>query len=188
MPEIIKQFNWVDIFVAIVLFRVIYISIKTGLPIELFKILGTLSAIYLALHYYSSASSAMISALPLIKERVNVDFLNFVAFLILAIFGYIVFMALRMLFYRFMKMEAAPNLNKWGGLVLGIFRSFLLAGLLTYTLAICGIGYLKDSIASSYTASRVANIAPNTYSWLWSNIGSKFMPGDKFNEHILRFK
>ena len=51
--EIIKQFNWVDIFVIILSVRVLYIAVKNGLPVELFKLLGTIAAIYLSLHYYT---------------------------------------------------------------------------------------------------------------------------------------
>ncbi len=49
--NIIKQLNWVDIFVLIVLLRTAYISRKAGLPREFFKLLGTVLAIYLSLHF-----------------------------------------------------------------------------------------------------------------------------------------
>ena len=50
--EFLKGLNWVDVFVVILLIRITYIAVKTGLSVEVFKSLGTVCAVYLALHYY----------------------------------------------------------------------------------------------------------------------------------------
>ncbi len=187
MPiDIIKQFNWVDIFVVIVVFRICYISLKNGLAKEFFKLLGTLTAIYISLHYYIVICDFIRKSLP--TEKVPLEFLDFLVFTVLAILGYLVFVLLRSIFHRFIKMEAVPKLNKWGGLVLGILRSFLLAGLIIFMLAISSIGYFKKSTENSYFGKRFFNIAPNTYSWLWNTITSKFMTAEKFNNKVTEFQ
>ncbi len=182
---IIKQFNWVDILVIIILFRIGYIAIKNGLLWEFFKLLGTILAVYLSLHYYTLLSDMMGQRLPSIKEKAPLEFLDFLSFVVLAIIGYLIFVSLRIVFHRFIKMEAVPNLNKWGGLVLGIGRGFLLAGLITFMLAISSINYLRNSVNDSYSGRQLFKVVPNTYSWLWNNIASKFMTGEKFNKTIL---
>jgi uncharacterized membrane protein required for colicin V production len=171
--EMIKQFNWLDILIIIILFRIGYIATKIGIPVEFFKFLATIVALYLSLHYYTNLSDWLVQRVP-----------NFLSFLFLAIVGYLILVPPRMVFSRFIKMEATPNLNKWGGLVLGIARGFLLVSLVTFTLVISGSGYLKKSVTNSYLARRVFNVAPKTYAWLWKAIVSKFMSGEKLNEAI----
>ena len=92
MPlKFITELNWVDILVLILIFRVCYISLRTGLVVEFFKLFGTLAAIYLSLHYYP-AVSGMIKDIPGAK---------YISFFALAAAGYIFFVILRMIFYRF---------------------------------------------------------------------------------------
>jgi len=182
LPEVIRQFNWVDIFVIIVLLRTIYIAVKNGLTSEAFKLPGIIFALYLSLHYYTTVSDLIQERLP-VKEM-PLEFLDFIFFLILATFGYLVFVLLRNLFCRFIKMEAAPNFNRWIGLFLGIARSFFLVGLLTFGLAISSINYLKVSTRNSYLGSQFCQIAPATYTWIWNNITSKFMAQEKLNPAI----
>jgi uncharacterized membrane protein required for colicin V production len=187
MLEIIKKLNWVDLFVIILLFRIGYVAIKSGFSVELFKLLGTTAAIYMSLHYYTAFSDwiAKSSHIPISKESMPLEFMDFISFLILAIAGYIIFVGLRIGLYRFIKMEAVPVLNKWGGLVLGILRGFLLAGLIIFMLAISTLTYLRNSAIKSYLGKGLFKVAPATYSWLWGNITSKFMTNEKFNKTIL---
>jgi len=181
--ETIRQFNWVDIFVVILLLRIGYIALKSGLTIELFKLLGIILATYLSLHYYISWAGFM-QGLGAMK-KIPLEFLSFVSFLTLAVLGYLVFVVLRSLFYRFIKMEAVPNLNKWGGFILGIARGILLVSLIMFILAISPIGYFKNSVNGSYLGKRIIKFSPTTYSLIWNNLASKFMAKEKFNEAVL---
>lgn len=185
LTDIIKQFNWLDILVIIILFRIGYISVKTGVPVEFFKLLGTLATIYLSLHYYTTLADWIVQRTPLAKEKAPLEFLDFVSFLFLAIVGYFIFISLRVVFSRFIRMEATPNLNRFAGLALGIARGFLLAGLIIFMLVISSSSYLRNSVINSYLGKRMFKIAPNTYSWLWNKVASKFVSGEKLNETLL---
>ena len=180
--NVIKQINWVDIFIVIILFRVCYAAVNTGLPIEIFKILGTISAIFLSLHYYSYFAG-FVQKFAGIKS-VSVGFYSLSSFAILAILGYMVFLILRNFFSRLMSLETVTGLNRWLGLGLGIIRGFLLSGLLIFMLVISGSGYFKTSIKDSYSGKFVFKIAPATYGLLWKGVASKFIPGAKFNKDV----
>lgn len=180
--EVLRRINWVDILVIIILFRIGYVAIKNGLSAELFKFMGTLLAVYLSLHYYTALADWVRQRLGVDTERVPLEFLDFICFVVLTIAGYLVFVLLRLAFYRLIKMEAAPRLNQWGGFVLGIARGFLLIGLVIFMLVISSVSYLKTSVANSYSGRQLIKVAPDTYSWLWDNILSKFMPTEKFNQ------
>lgn len=181
--DIIKQFNWVDIIVVIILFRICYIAVKSGLPVELFKILGTLLAIYLSLHYYTMLSDFFRNRIAV--KSLPLEFLDFLSFTVLAILGYLIFVSLRVLFHRLIKMEATPQFNKWGGLILGVGRGILLGGLIIFMLIISSVSYLKNSVKDSYSGKRLFKVAPATYSALWDNLMSKFATQEKFNSTIL---
>ncbi|MFA5144947.1 MAG: CvpA family protein [Candidatus Omnitrophota bacterium] len=184
MLEIIQQINWLDIFIIILLFRISYIAAKTGVPVESFKLLGTVVSIYLALHYYTNLSDLLTQRASLNKERVPLEFIDFLSFVSLAAAGYLIILSFRVAFARFIKMEATPNLNRWLGLALGVIRGLLLVSLITFTLAISSSGYLKKSVANSYFGRRLFNTAPEAYSWLWNKVTSKFMPSEKFNDTV----
>lgn len=180
--NIIQQFNWVDIFVIILLLRVCYIAIKNGFPIELFKVSGTILAIYLSFHYYTNLSD--IIRQRFIGQKLPLEFLDFLCFGLLAVLGYLAVAFFRQLFSRLITMEAVPKLNKWGGFFIGILRGFLLSSLLIFALFISSFKYFKNSVNDSYSGRRLFKIAPATYSKIWFGFVSKFMPGEKFNPTI----
>ena len=184
--DIFKQFNWIDILVAIILFRIAYVALTSGFPAELFKLLGTTTAIYLSLHYYTVWANGFKQVAVL--KLLSFDFLATVSFFLLASFGYALFAFLRGFFERFLKLEAVPTLNKWGGFVLGLARSFLAASLILCFFAVSGITYFSKSLNDSYARKYLFNVAPIAYAELWANITSKFMSREKFNDAIYGIK
>lgn len=183
---ILKQINWVDIFIVIVLLRISYVAVNTGLPIEIFKILGTLAAIYLSLHYYSSFAGTLQKFLGF--SSISVGIYNLISFIGLAILGYMVFLILRNFLSRLMNLETVTVLNRWAGLALGTIRGFLLSSLLIFMLVISGAGYFKASIKDSYSGKFVFKIAPAAYNLLWKGVASKFITWEKSNKNVAEAK
>lgn len=181
--DIISRFNWVDIVVVIILIRTVYIALKNGFPPELFKFLGNILAIYLSFHYYTSVADFFRSRVEL--NFIPLEFLDFICFGILVIFGDLIFFLFRQAFERFIRMEAVPKLNKFGAFTLGVLRGFLLVSLIVFMLFISSVTYLRQSAANSFSGNALVKIAPATYSWLWKSIMSKFMTKEKFNDTIL---
>lgn len=178
----LNQFNWIDIFFVILLIRIGYVALKNGLPIELFKFLGTVCAIYLSLHYYIIFSDYFVGLTGV--KKAPVEYVTSFSAVILAVSGYLIFVLLRHVFSRFIHLEAVPNLDKWGSLISGIIRSFLLVSLIIFIFAILPRDYFRKSVNNSYSGRRLFKIAPTTYTWLWNNIMSKFRTEEKFNETI----
>ncbi len=183
--QLFSRFNYLDLLILIVAWRIIYISRRNGLAIELFKLLGILTATYLALHYYVTLAlwgqKAFLGSLKL-------TVVELISFLTLALGGYLGFVALRSIFYRFMKMEANPKINEIGGLILGFLRGFFVVGLLAYILLISNVVYFNNSVKASYLGKRAVDISPATYGWLWENLFSKFFPQEKFNSTVKQVK
>ena len=182
MLGILTKINWVDILIVILLVRISYIATKRGFPIEFFKTAGIISAVYLSLHYYSRLALFVQHRSKL--DKLNPDIFNFLSFLILALLGYCIFMLLRKIFLIFIKIEAVDNLNRWGGMFLGVLRSLLLSSLVIYGLLICGVSYFKKSALESYSGKYVYRVAPYTYKFLWDSFFSRFSRGGTLNNDI----
>jgi len=184
--DILKQLNWIDFLVIIILFRVCYIAFKSGLVAEFFKTLGTLSSIYLSLHYYTMLSDFVSKRFGL--TNIPLKFFDFLLFLSLAVLTYLFFVGLREVFSHFVKMEAVPQLNQWGGFILGLIRGFFLVSLIVFTLVISSINYLEKSVSDSYLGRRLFKVAPAAYSALWNGFFSKFMTKESFNKTVLEIQ
>lgn len=154
---------------------------------EVFKLAGLLSAVYISMHYYITVADFIRGRLPL-EEKVPLEFLDFLVFLILAGIGNLVFLLLRNAVNNLIKIEAVSALNRWGGLVLGGFRSVLLASLVMFSLLISSIPYLKNSVKASYFGPRVTSLSVNIYNWAWSSIFSKFISSEKLNSSAVEVK
>lgn len=184
--DILKQLNWIDFLVIIILFRSCYIAFKNGLVVEFFKAIGMLSSIYMSLHYYTIVSDFVVKRFGL--TNIPLKFLDFVFFIFLVILTYLFFVGLREVFSRFIKIEAVPQLSQWGGFILGLIRGFLLVSLIVFTLVISNTSYLEKSVSDSYLGKRLFNVAPTIYSALWNGFFSKFMTKESFNKTILEIQ
>ena len=185
MFDCLRRLNWVDIFVVILLIRIGYISLKTGFSVEIFKLLGTVCAIYLACHYYIRAGSLLGSFTPL-KAESWIEFLNFISFFILAFSGYFIFAIIRTIFNILIKMEAISLLNRWGAVGLGIARGGLFASLLFFTVSLSNISYLKNSLSNSLSGSTLLKLTLRVYSSLWNNLMFRFTGKEAFNSAVNR--
>jgi uncharacterized membrane protein required for colicin V production len=184
--NILKQLNWLDILVLILILRILYVSAKSGFPAEFFKFIGTLTAIYLPLHYYLIFSASLRQRF--FGTKPGPEFLNFAVFLALAIAGWLGFALLRNIFCRLIKIEAVSSLNRWGGFILGAVRAVLLCGLIVFTLVVSGNAYLKNSAKVSYCGKRLSGVPVSAYSWLWNSIMTKFCAGEKFNKDVVTMR
>ena len=146
--SIIENINWVDICLAILLLRICYIAVKNGFPQEVFKIFGTIAAVFISLHYYLSLSAFIRSRLGL--ENGALQSLDFFVFVTLVIFAQLFFVILRKIFSGALKVEALPALNKWGGFILGLARGLLLGSLLIFMLLLSGTGFFNRGVRDSY--------------------------------------
>ena len=184
--EFLRQFNWIDILVFAVFFRVSLVALKNGLPFESLKISGTFLALYLSLHYYVSLANSFISHSN--SKNAPVILFGTISFLVLAFLGYSIFVLIRFVVCRFIKTEITPVLSKWGGFVLGLVRALLLSGILLFVLMMSGAVYFRKSIHNSLSGTSIVKVAPATYAWFWHKIMSKFMANEKFNGSVLDVK
>ena len=59
LTQFFNRINWVDVILAILFVRIIFISVKNGVIAEIFKFLAVLSALFISLHYYAYLAEFM---------------------------------------------------------------------------------------------------------------------------------
>lgn len=184
MIDTFKQLNWVDILTIIIIVRIIYVSPRAGLPGEIFKLLGTITAIYLSFHYFVAFADFM--AVKLYLKFLSYELLDFIAFLLLALCGYVTFFILREFFNKLIKMEPVAGISKWVALCLGVIRGFLCAGLVVSVLAVSGISYIRNSVIDSFSGSKLLKLDSGVYVAIWNGAISKFATSEKINEAVVK--
>ncbi len=179
---VLDKLNWVDLVIIILLSRICYIAVRSGLLTELFKLLGIVLAAYLSMHYYIVFSAYLSGRLGL--KNIFGNFMDTISFLLLAIIGYLVFVGLRIVFVKFIKAESTPGLHKWGGIIVGTARGFILASMFVFILAIAGPDYLHKSVVDSFSGRYWVKVGSGLYYGIWNNVMSRFMSAEKFNKGI----
>ena len=185
--EIIKQLNWLDILVVILLFRMCYASTKSGFFTALFNLLGAVLACYLSLHYFALLGDFCGTYVPT-PPNIPLEIWDLIAFSALGMLGYAALIILREALSRFVKAEAVSLLNKWGASILGVARGLLLISLMIFFLSIPVVNYFTDSVKKSFFSKDLIKVSTSTYTFLWSNLVSKFRPQDKFNIVVLEIQ
>lgn len=174
--EVVKSINWVDILVAAIVIRIIYIGIKRGFVVELFKLIGVLSAVFVTLHYFSSFSQLLQD-----NAHLPLGMANIVAYGTLWGVVVLVFKLVRDGVLVLLKIEAHSGFDKWGGMVLAAGRAVLLSSLTLLFLSAATVGYFTKNLEKSLMASRVIRVAPGIYEGLYDGVVSKFFPDEKLN-------
>ncbi len=180
--ETLYSFNWIDILLAAVLFRAVYIGINRGIVTELFKVAGVCSAVFIALHYFSGVSK-------LLQEKVHLPqaVADLFSFVVLWGVVVIIFKFIRDGFGLLFKMEAAHSiLDKWGGFAVAFLRAALICSLMIISLRAVSMDYITKTLEKSLLAVKVVTLAPNFYEATYNNFVSKFFPTEKLNKDVFR--
>ena len=158
--QALENFNWVDILLILLLLKTVYVGARRGLTAEFFKLIGTVLSLVLGLHNYNRIATALVEYINIPIWLSQFVILVIIVLLIRVIFKYIVLLLL-----KFLKIQFVLQLERIGGALVGLVRSFLIGGLLLLILSFLPIGYLYRSICErSCLAPYFINLTEKTYS------------------------
>jgi len=158
--DIVARLNWIDVIVIIVLLRTSYVAFQDGLSHEIFPLIGAVSALILALHYYNTLALVVTRNILQVNSAVAVFF----SFLALVIIIGIIFRLLRGVADTIVKVSWHPVLEKFGGLVVGVMRASVVASTILIILALLPLPYIQWSIRDkSVTGMYFLRIGPEIY-------------------------
>jgi uncharacterized membrane protein required for colicin V production len=174
-------FNWVDFLIVGIIVRMCFIGVKTGVGIELFKLLSLWLATVITLHVYTTPVSDLLNqklpALPLDAGDVFV-FIVLMTVIVLAV------RIIRESFFLLVKIEAHNNLDRWGGFFIGAIRGFWIASIALFIMTISTIRYLEVSAKSSLFGHKIISLAPQIYKSSFEGLISKFLVQGQLNPEV----
>ncbi|MFA5094539.1 MAG: CvpA family protein [Candidatus Omnitrophota bacterium] len=170
LPEVFQRVNWVDVLTVILLLRTCYIGARTGLSVEIFRIIGVILGLYVAAKYYSPFGSRINAGLSLPQDLV--DGFSFVLLVLLPMLS-LKLVALGLT--KIVKLSFADKIDKWGGFLAGLLRGALLLSLLFMLFNILNVDYLVRSVDErSLSGPYIRQLVPYAY-----KVVGKTSPEDK---------
>jgi uncharacterized membrane protein required for colicin V production len=158
--EIFTRLNWVDILIVILMVRISYVAFQDGLSHEIFPLITSVMVIVFSLHYYRTIGLAISRNLFNMPREIT----DFLAFLALAVVFGLIARLLKALLDKVVKVQWHPLLEKFGGLIFGVFRAAITTSLVLIILALAPLPYLQRSIRDkSLTGVYFLKIGPVIY-------------------------
>ncbi len=172
--------NWVDVALFVLLVRVVFISIKTGFVVELFKFLGVFCALFISLHLYPYLAAVMAK-----KTTLPLDSWQFLFFVLLWVLVVLIFKFLRDALLLMFRVETAyQTFDKYAAGFLGASRAIFLSSLVIFACLLLRHEYIHRQALTSWGHKVAAKAAPNTYSSVYHNIIARLFPGQQFNADV----
>ena len=160
--EILKNINWLDILVLVIVLRAVYIGTKRGLTAELFNFFGVLVSLVAAVMWYARAADVLV-----INFKLPVWLSQFLCFIIITQFFRIIFKYGLVLLLKILNVQFIPQLERIGGGIIGLGRGIILSGIIILTIGIIPNNYLRESIeVKSFTGSFLLKSTERTYTSL----------------------
>ncbi len=183
VSQMLAKINWVDILIVLVSVRIIYVGIKNGFIMELFKLGGVVFAIFISFHYYTKLSQILQNHSGISHGTADFLCFGFLWGVVVLIFKFI-----REGLMLVFKVEALSLVDQWGGLLLSIIRGALTGSLVLVFLQVSGVEYWKNHARKSFFSPYLAQLSPKCYEAAYERIVSKFFPTEKLNPAVLKLK
>lgn len=159
MPELFQHINWVDVLTVILLFRTSYIGGRTGLSVEIYRIIGVLAGLYISMKFYSPLGTWINAGLSLPQELIDG-----ISFLILILLSMLSVKLVGLGLTKVVKLAFSDKIDKWGGFLSGLLRGAVLLSLLFAFFGIIRVDYLVKSVEErSLTGPYLQKLAPYAY-------------------------
>jgi uncharacterized membrane protein required for colicin V production len=173
--------NWIDILMAVIFARIVYIGVKKGFVVEFFKFWGVLFSVFLTLHYYSVLADWLATQVSFAGPKE----IRIFVFLCIWLFLTFVFKLVREGLTALFTVQPHPLLEKWGGGCLAVLRGMLICSLTFFALLLSlnpDVLKLSEKSWSKYT---VGSLASHIYfSTYWAAV-IKFFPAEPVNQEAL---
>jgi hypothetical protein len=175
--EILKDINWLDIAVLILVLRAIYIGSKRGLTAELFNFLGILVSLVAAVLWYGRTADVLI-----INFKLPVWLSQFLCFVIIAQLIRMLFKYGLALLLKVLNVQFIPQLERIGGGIMGLARGIVLSGIIILAIGIIPNIYLRESIElKSFTGNFLLRSTERIYESLTFWLGDDQKQTDIFS-------
>ncbi len=181
IDDLFVNFNWIDILIVIIIFRIVYSGIKSNILVEFLALLGVVMANFVILHYYTRFSDFLHE--KLFMPRGVQDFF---AFLLIWLTVYVIFKLIINGWMLLIKAQTHPAVDQWGGASLSFVRSLFVCGLIFMVFLVSGNEYFQKISRQSFSGFYLLDFSPKVYRYCYDNVVVKFFPDEQLNEHAFQ--
>ncbi len=180
LTHFFKSINWVDVALVVFFIRTVFVSVKSGFVAEGFKFFGTIIALFVSLHFYSSFVHFLAKKFKL--SALSLEFFVFVAlWLLVTLFFMMLYKGIMLLF----KIEANHQvIDRYAAGFLGATRGIFLTSLTVFALLLTHHPYFTSQTFMSSGYAFTAKAAPNTYCLGYNTLIGKVFEHQQFNEDV----
>lgn len=172
--DILIRLNIIDLVMAVIIGRVIFIGYTEGFIIESFKLVAMFLATFVVLHYFCSLAALAQGSMPL-----PLPVLEFLSYVFLWLVVISLFAIVRSGWMLGFKIDKKTILSSIVGGCLAVPRAVLVIGMTFILIFISGNKALDDSARKSLTAFYIMNISTDIYNYTYDNWILKFFPAEK---------
>jgi len=184
LGEIISKINPVDVIIALIFLRCLYIGLHRGFVVEFFKLLGMILATFITLHYYSHFAYLLGPLVFIPYETAEL-----LSFCLLWLFIVVIFKVVREGWMIMINPEEKISVvQKIGGIVVAIPRAFLICGM-AFLLVFSSRNFeLSDSAHKSFCGFYLMDISPQIYNTIYEGLIKKVFPNEAKNSSVFKLK
>jgi len=177
LTHLIKSINWIDLGLAVLLIRMIFVGVKNGFVSEFFKFLGVVVAVFVSLHYYS-----FLAAWVAEKTNLSCDYWDLVMFAGLWVAVTLFFKLLGDGILLLFKVETThKGFDKYAAGIMAVVHGILVCSLTIFLILLAHNGPVTRMTLSSYSYKIAGRAGVNTYSFLYNNLVDKLFAGEHYN-------
>ena len=177
LTHLIKSINWIDVALAFLFIRMIFVGVKNGFISEFFKFLGVVAAVFVSLHYYSS-----LAAWVAVKTNLSFDYWDLVTFAGLWVAVMFFFKLFRDGVLFLFKVETNhKGLDQYAAGIVAVARGILVCSLTILLLLLTHNGPVARMTLHSCSYKIAGRATVSTYSFLYNNLVDKLFAGEHYN-------
>jgi uncharacterized membrane protein required for colicin V production len=180
LTQFFLNINWVDVALAVLLVRTIFLSVQTGFVAEAFRFFGTLLAVFICLHYYHGIAEAIDG-----KIHLSPNILQLIVFVLLWIIIIVAIKFLKDGALMLFKVETThKGFDQYGAGFLGVGRGLLICSLTIFVILLIHNPRLSRMTFKSYSYQITGMAAPRAYGFMYNQIIGKIFSGERYNKAI----
>lgn len=180
LTQFFRSINWVDVALAVLFVRTVFVSVKSGFVAESFRFFGTLTALFVSLHWYSFLAQFLVK-----KTKMSAGSLDLIVFITLWLVIVLIFMLLYRGVLLLFKIEANHQvIDRYAAGFMGATRGVFLTSLTIFALLLCRQPFVQNQTFKSFGYALTAKAAPNTYYLGYHALIGKIFAGQQFNEEV----
>ncbi|MBF0594457.1 MAG: CvpA family protein [Candidatus Omnitrophica bacterium] len=176
--DILKHLNWVDIVVAVIAIRIIFVSSQTGFVVEFLKLLAAVVAVFVSFHYFTGLAAVFV------KVPLAPSVLHTVAFVLLWGMTLLICRFIRDGFLALFSVQAQDGIDKWGAAVISIGRVVVTASVVMFVFLATGQKYMETMTLSSFSSRYILAVSPNIYISGCDHVVTRLFPTEKKNPAV----